>query len=718
MTSRVETRRFGPCIKKGEHSQIYFLTNPLFSSAVVKVVYLNNPNGSALPSKVEQNIRRQCQIFKFLSNLPAFKWNFSPTTVEQTGHVMLCDGKEGRPLVRDQVNKDLVSGKELVRPAVLYVQDYCDVSLLECVEAGPFCFKHDHRGENLVFSEDLARTYFIQIADALRTMHLFNIAHRNVKPANILFRNGWIKVVGLSNACVFEKQSGVCINTLPTSNSLEVTSERFKPPEIVSRGGLTADDGTKYSAPAVDVWSAGVTLFKMTTAVFPFGERANRLPGHADIRVTSEAMFCKYLVEACNLLGCTDVAIIQHKRALHNFGRELFLIESLRYQGATTDLRSDAKKQQLAGILTSMRRCLECITPPFYSARRRSRVELSLDDFLPYIWTHLGNWTRFWQYLHALRPYTRHLSADFKNLVQAMLDKTPQRRPRFDQILDGKTWPWVAGPRLSGPDAVAELNRRVGKLIVQRNNVFHVRRSHRGCGTEPSASDALLDGAKRCAVTRGSCSLLDAPLAKTAVRQKVPLFNVCDVDLSKLSSYFVLHDANPTKANETDAWIDRKKLFEAVCKDGRKGCLFEWFTPVPPHAAAPAKILGEDASEMVVSNTEPRYVDVFRYQPFATASPLYVRLRLLRIKPTRDDYSAETHTSATLLSNRLVLSLQRVFGPIEVFRDIFTRFVKELTDGETSHASADIAEDTGTKCGVEMESGGIGAAVAKLSLGD
>jgi serine/threonine-protein kinase len=110
-----------------------------------------------------------------------------------------------------------------------------------------------------------------QIADAVRAIHAQHIVHRDLKPENIMIcrRSGqrhFVKLLDFGLAITPAQSrltmSGVVMGTI-----------RYLPPERLS-GGI--------SAPAGDIYSAGVILYEMTTGSKPFwsedtGEVLNRI---------------------------------------------------------------------------------------------------------------------------------------------------------------------------------------------------------------------------------------------------------------------------------------------------------------------------------------------------------------------------------------------------------------------------------------------------------
>ena len=106
------------------------------------------------------------------------------------------------------------------------------------------------------FSEDEARTRFVQVLQGLQFLHSIGIAHRDIKPDNLVYdRSGALCIVDLGLASL-DKHCG--------RSSAPVGTKQYRAPEVQQCAG--------YSPQLADMYSTGVVLFALVTGRTPYGE--------------------------------------------------------------------------------------------------------------------------------------------------------------------------------------------------------------------------------------------------------------------------------------------------------------------------------------------------------------------------------------------------------------------------------------------------------------
>ncbi|KAJ4894341.1 CBL-interacting serine/threonine-protein kinase 7 [Raphanus sativus] len=106
--------------------------------------------------------------------------------------------------------------------------------------------------------EPTARRYFQQLASALRFSHLHGVAHRDVKPQNLLLDEGGnLKVSDFGLSALPEHLREGLLHTA-------CGTPAYTAPEVISRRGY---DGGK-----ADAWSCGVILYVLLVGYVPFDD--------------------------------------------------------------------------------------------------------------------------------------------------------------------------------------------------------------------------------------------------------------------------------------------------------------------------------------------------------------------------------------------------------------------------------------------------------------
>ncbi|KAK3091925.1 hypothetical protein FSP39_023761 [Pinctada imbricata] len=128
------------------------------------------------------------------------------------------------------------------------VMEYCVGELQELLESTP----------EKKFPIFQAHCYFSQLIDGLEYLHSHGVVHKDIKPGNLLLsREEILKItdLGVAEAIDWFDSGDEC----HTSQG----SPAFQPPEI-------ANGQEMFTGFKVDVWSSGVTLYNMATALYPF----------------------------------------------------------------------------------------------------------------------------------------------------------------------------------------------------------------------------------------------------------------------------------------------------------------------------------------------------------------------------------------------------------------------------------------------------------------
>ncbi|MEG4084092.1 serine/threonine-protein kinase [Microcoleus sp. POL10_C6] len=155
-------------------------------------------------------------------------------------------------------------------------------------------------GSNNPLPENLAILYITQIGAALKAVHQKGLLHRDVKPQNIILRQGTQEVVLIDFGIAREFTPGA------TQSHTNMVSDGYAPPEQYFAQG-------KYT-PATDVYGMAATLYTLLTAQVPVAailRTSQPMPSPRDLQpqlstTVSSAVMRGMTVEAQNRPATVD----------------------------------------------------------------------------------------------------------------------------------------------------------------------------------------------------------------------------------------------------------------------------------------------------------------------------------------------------------------------------------------------------------------------------
>ncbi|CAG9829291.1 unnamed protein product [Diabrotica balteata] len=155
-------------------------------------------------------------------------------------------------LLRKLKHKNLINlVDEMFNPEkqkMYLIMEFCVGSLQNMLESTP----------DKKFPQSQAHGYFLQLIDGLEYLHSMRVVHKDIKPGNLLLTlEGDLKIsdLGVAETIDLFAKDDTCY--------IGQGSPAFQPPEIAN--GLDSFPGFK-----VDIWSSGVTLYNITTGIYPF----------------------------------------------------------------------------------------------------------------------------------------------------------------------------------------------------------------------------------------------------------------------------------------------------------------------------------------------------------------------------------------------------------------------------------------------------------------
>nr|GEV77902.1 SNF1-related protein kinase catalytic subunit alpha KIN10-like [Tanacetum cinerariifolium] len=158
----------------------------------------------------------------------------------------------------ERVNREIKIMRLLSHPHIVRLYEVIETRstiyvIMEYMNSGELFYYIITNGR---LEENEARHYFQQIISGVESCHLHKVVHRDLKPENLLLDSkGNVKVADFGLANVM--RDGHLLKTSCGSPS-------YAAPEVLS--------GRLYAGPEVDVWSCGVILYALLTAILPFDD--------------------------------------------------------------------------------------------------------------------------------------------------------------------------------------------------------------------------------------------------------------------------------------------------------------------------------------------------------------------------------------------------------------------------------------------------------------
>ena len=133
-------------------------------------------------------------------------------------------------------------------------QDTTKLYIVSEFMQGGDMFFHLHDGQIIVFNNEKAKFYILELVLALECLHKHNMVYRDLKPENILLdEKGHVKLTDFGLSKILETESDKAFTICGTPQYLA--------PEVLLKKGYDK---------AVDWWSLGCVMYEMLTGRLPF----------------------------------------------------------------------------------------------------------------------------------------------------------------------------------------------------------------------------------------------------------------------------------------------------------------------------------------------------------------------------------------------------------------------------------------------------------------
>ncbi|KMT17716.1 hypothetical protein BVRB_2g036610 [Beta vulgaris subsp. vulgaris] len=227
------------------------------------------PPSSSSSSSTPKTILGKYHLGKILGKGSFAKVYHARSTLNsQSVAIKVIDKVKTHPSMEPRIVGEVAAMRRLNHPNIVKIHEVLATKskiylVMELAKGGDLFGKLSRRPDHR-FPEPLARKYFHQLVSALHYCHRHGVAHRDVKPQNLLLdEEGNIKVSDFGLSAVSEI-------SMKTKDQLMLQTScgtpAFAAPEIVGRT-RSGYDGSK-----ADAWSCGVILFVMLTGYLPFDD--------------------------------------------------------------------------------------------------------------------------------------------------------------------------------------------------------------------------------------------------------------------------------------------------------------------------------------------------------------------------------------------------------------------------------------------------------------